>query len=117
MHCFTGGPAEAARSLAMGFTISFSGIVTYAEAPEVQEAARITPLGRILPRNRLPRTSLPCPTAANGTSGLSSSKRRKEIDRVAEFDSCRRGRRHHGRFSAVVPRKAGGRIHWLIRWE
>jgi TatD DNase family protein len=48
MHCFTGGPAEAARSLAMGFTISFSGIVTYAKAPEVQEAARITPLDRIL---------------------------------------------------------------------
>jgi TatD DNase family protein len=48
MHCFTGGPAEAARSLAMGFTISFSGIVTYTKAPEVQEAARITPLDRIL---------------------------------------------------------------------
>jgi TatD DNase family protein len=48
MHCFTGGPAEAERSLAMGFTISFSGIVTYPKAPEVQEAARLTPLDRIL---------------------------------------------------------------------
>ncbi len=48
MHCFTGGPAEAERSLAMGFTISFSGIVTYSKAPEVQEAARLTPLDRIL---------------------------------------------------------------------
>ena len=48
MHCFTGGPAEAQRSLDMGFTISFSGIVTYTKAPEVQEAARITPLDRIL---------------------------------------------------------------------
>lgn len=48
MHCFTGGPAEAERSLAMGFTISFSGIVTYPKAPEVQEAARLTPLDRLL---------------------------------------------------------------------
>jgi TatD DNase family protein len=48
MHCFTGGPAEAEQSLAMGFTISFSGIVTYSKAPEVQEAARLTPLDRIL---------------------------------------------------------------------
>jgi TatD DNase family protein len=48
MHCFSGGPAEAARSLAMGFHISFSGIVTYPKAVEVHEAARIVPLDRIL---------------------------------------------------------------------
>jgi len=48
MHCFSGGPAEAKRSLAMGFHISFSGIVTYPKAPEVREAARITPLDRAL---------------------------------------------------------------------
>ncbi|MBE0656744.1 MAG: TatD family hydrolase [Bryobacteraceae bacterium] len=48
MHCFSGGPAEAERSLAMGFHISFSGIVTYPKATEVHEAARIVPLDRIL---------------------------------------------------------------------
>jgi TatD DNase family protein len=48
MHCFTGGPAEAERSLALGFTISFSGVVTYPKAPEVREAAKITPLDRML---------------------------------------------------------------------
>lgn len=48
MHCFSGGPGEAERSLAMGFTISFAGIVTYPKAPELREAARITPLDRIL---------------------------------------------------------------------
>ncbi|MBA3975400.1 MAG: TatD family deoxyribonuclease [Candidatus Solibacter sp.] len=48
MHCFSGGPAEAERSLAMGFHISFSGIVTYPKAVEVHEAARIVPLDRIL---------------------------------------------------------------------
>jgi TatD DNase family protein len=48
MHCFSGGPAEAERSLALGFHISFSGIVTYPKAPDVQEAARIVPLDRLL---------------------------------------------------------------------
>ncbi|MBK5292086.1 MAG: TatD family hydrolase [Acidobacteriia bacterium] len=48
MHCFSGGPAEVERSLAMGFHISFSGIVTYAKALEVQEAAKLVPSGRLL---------------------------------------------------------------------
>jgi TatD DNase family protein len=48
MHCFSGGPAEVERSLAMGFHISFSGIVTYPKATEVHAAAKIVPLDRIL---------------------------------------------------------------------
>jgi len=48
MHCFTGGPAEAERSLAMGFHVSFGGIVTFPKAVEIQEAARRTPLDRLL---------------------------------------------------------------------
>ena len=48
MHCFSGGPDEAARSLAMGFYLSFGGVVTYPKAVAVQEAARIAPADRIL---------------------------------------------------------------------
>ncbi|MBM3757094.1 MAG: TatD family deoxyribonuclease [Acidobacteria bacterium] len=48
MHCFSGGPAEAEQSLAIGFAISYSGIVTYPKAPEIREAALLTPLGRML---------------------------------------------------------------------
>jgi TatD DNase family protein len=48
MHCFSGGPAEAERSLQLGFIISFAGIVTYPKAPEVRSAAGITPLDRML---------------------------------------------------------------------
>jgi TatD DNase family protein len=48
MHCFTGGPAEAQRSLGLGFLLSFSGVVTYPKAPEVREAALLTPLDRML---------------------------------------------------------------------
>jgi TatD DNase family protein len=48
MHCFSGGRAEAERSIALGFHISFAGIVTYPKAVEVHEAARLVPLDRLL---------------------------------------------------------------------
>lgn len=48
MHCFSGGPKEAELSLELGFHLSFSGIVTYPKSTDVQEAAKLTPLDRIL---------------------------------------------------------------------
>ena len=47
-HCFTGGPDEARRALELGAHLSFSGIVTFKGAPEVQAAARLCPLDRML---------------------------------------------------------------------
>lgn len=48
MHSFTGGPAEARISLDLGFYLSFSGIVTFPKAADIQQAAREVPLDRIL---------------------------------------------------------------------
>jgi TatD DNase family protein len=48
LHCFTGDAALAREALARGFYISFSGIVTFKNATEVQAAARATPLERLL---------------------------------------------------------------------
>jgi TatD DNase family protein len=47
-HCFTGGPAEARRVLDFGAWISFTGVVTFANAREVAEAAAIVPADRIM---------------------------------------------------------------------
>ena len=47
-HCFTGGPEEARRGVELGATLSFSGIVTFKNAREVQEAAALCPLDRLL---------------------------------------------------------------------
>jgi TatD DNase family protein len=47
-HCFTGGPDEAERCLALGAYLSFSGIVTFKTATDVQAAAKITPIDRLL---------------------------------------------------------------------
>jgi TatD DNase family protein len=43
IHCFSEGPAFAAAALDLGFVSSFSGIVTFDKATEVQEAARRQP--------------------------------------------------------------------------
>ena len=48
MHCFSGGPVEAARCVDLGFYLSFGGIVTFPKALELQAAARNAPLDRIL---------------------------------------------------------------------
>ena len=47
-HCFSGGPDEARRALDLGCFLSFSGIVTFANAGDVREAAAICPLDRLL---------------------------------------------------------------------
>lgn len=48
IHCFTGGPDEAWRLLELGAHLSFSGIVTFPNAAEVREAARLCPEERLL---------------------------------------------------------------------
>ncbi len=48
MHCFTESLEVAEAALAMGFYISFSGIVTFKSAKELQAVARAVPLERTL---------------------------------------------------------------------
>ena len=48
LHCFSSGLELARTGLDLGGYISFSGIVTFKNAAEVQEAAKIAPLDRIL---------------------------------------------------------------------
>jgi TatD DNase family protein len=48
VHCFTGGPEEARRALHLGAYLSFSGIVTFKKATDVQAAARLCPMDRML---------------------------------------------------------------------
>jgi TatD DNase family protein len=47
-HCFTGGAVEARRAIALGAHVSFSGIVSFANAHDVRAAASIVPLDRML---------------------------------------------------------------------
>jgi TatD DNase family protein len=48
IHCFSGGPDEARACLDRGAYLSFSGIVTFKNATDLREAAKICPLDRLL---------------------------------------------------------------------
>ncbi|WEF34574.1 TatD family hydrolase [Pseudoduganella chitinolytica] len=48
MHCFTESLEVAQASMALGFYISFSGIVTFKSAKELQAVAQAVPLERML---------------------------------------------------------------------
>ncbi len=48
VHCFTGDERDAERYLALGFYISFSGIVTFKSARPIQAAAKLVPANKIL---------------------------------------------------------------------
>jgi TatD DNase family protein len=48
MHCFAEDWEMAEQALALGFYISFSGIVTFKNAQAIQEVARRAPLDRIM---------------------------------------------------------------------
>jgi TatD DNase family protein len=48
MHCWAGTPAETQWFLDLGFYISFSGVVTFKNASQIQDSARIVPPDRLL---------------------------------------------------------------------
>jgi TatD DNase family protein len=48
IHCFTGNAASAQEFVALGFYISFSGILTFRNAAQVREAARQVPAERVM---------------------------------------------------------------------
>jgi len=48
MHCFTESLEVARAALDLGFHISFSGIVTFRNAQELKDVARLVPLDRLL---------------------------------------------------------------------
>lgn len=47
-HCFSGGPAEAARCVGMGAVLSFAGPISYPRNEVLRDAARSVPLERVV---------------------------------------------------------------------
>jgi TatD DNase family protein len=48
LHCFTGGPDLARRAIALGLSISFTGILTFKTSHGLREIAASLPADRIL---------------------------------------------------------------------
>jgi len=54
MHCFTGDAQQARECLDLGFYVAFGGVVTFPKSDAIREAARITPLDRLLAETDAP---------------------------------------------------------------
>ncbi len=48
IHCFTGSADDARALLGLGFAISFSGILTFKNAEQVRDAAKVVPDDRLM---------------------------------------------------------------------
>jgi TatD DNase family protein len=48
MHCFSGSAGLAGKAIELGFSISFSGIVTFKKAEDLRSIAKQVPLDRLL---------------------------------------------------------------------
>jgi len=48
IHCFTGDASAAREFLALGFCISFSGIITFKNSAQIREASTIVPGDRVM---------------------------------------------------------------------
>ena len=48
LHCFSGDAAFARRCVERGYVLSFAGTLTFANAPQLREAAALTPLDQLL---------------------------------------------------------------------
>jgi TatD DNase family protein len=56
-HCFTEKPEDAQKILDFGAMISFTGVVTFPNAPQVAEAARLVPQNRMMVETDAPYLS------------------------------------------------------------
>ncbi|MCH2135925.1 MAG: TatD family hydrolase [Phycisphaerales bacterium] len=92
-HCFTDGPDEARRVLTFGAAISFTGVVTYPNAPDVAAAAAIVPDDRIMIETDAPYLS---PQPVRGvrpnqpahvvhTAAFLAHQRKMEVEAFAEI--------------------------------
>ena len=105
IHCFTGGPREAAACLELGFHLSFSGIVTFANAGALRDAVKVTPLDRILIETDAPFLA-PLPHRGRRNEPALVRRVAEEVARVLERDVGEIAPGHLGEHRTAVPPRA-----------
>jgi len=95
IHCFTASRDFADKVLALGLYISISGIVTFKNAKDLQEAARAVPLDRLLIETDspflapVPHRGKPCePAFVADTARFLAELRGEPLEALAEATSA-----------------------------
>lgn len=81
-HCFTGSVDDARKVLDFGAMLSFTGVLTYRNAPDVQEAGRMAPADRILVETDAPYLS---PEPKRGVRPCTPAFARLTAEKLAEI--------------------------------
>ena len=91
LHCFTGSAELARKALDIGFFISLSGIVTFKNARELQETAKLIPTNRLLVETDspflapVPHRGQTCePAFVADTAAFLAELRGEELDTLAD---------------------------------
>jgi TatD DNase family protein len=88
MHCFTGDESQARQALALGFHLSFGGVLTFPKAESVREAARITPDDRLLVETDCPYLApVPHRGKRNEPAFVVETARRLAVERGTTIDA------------------------------
>ncbi len=92
IHCFTSGRGFARKVLDLGLSISFSGIVTFKNAKELQEIAAAVPADRLLIETDapflapVPNRGKTCePAFVADTARFLAQLRSEDVDRLAGY--------------------------------
>jgi TatD DNase family protein len=95
MHCFTESWEVAQQAMSLGFYISFSGIVTFKNAIELQEVAKRLPLDRMLIETDSPylapapfRGSQNQPAYVYRVAEMIADLRQEPVERIAEITTA-----------------------------
>jgi TatD DNase family protein len=106
MHCFSGGPDEAKRSVALGFHVSFSGVLTFKNAQTTRDAARVVPLDRLLVETDCPYlTPEPHRGKRNEPAYVVHTARRLAETLSLPFDEIARRTEENTRFAFGIPKE------------
>jgi TatD DNase family protein len=91
LHCFTGSADLARTGIDLGFYVSISGIVTFKNAKDLQETAKIIPQDRLLVETDspflapVPHRGQTCePAFVADTAAFLAELRGEPIDKLAE---------------------------------
>jgi TatD DNase family protein len=110
LHCFTGGPDLASRAIALGLSISFTGILTFKNSAPLREIAATLPADRILVETDAPylapgkyRGKRNEPAFVVETANVLAETRGVSFDAIA-----RQTTENFFRLFSKVPRPAGG---------
>jgi len=108
IHCFTAGHKLAEAALDLGFSLSFSGILTFNKAEEIRQVAAAAPLDRILVETDAPYLA-PVPKRGKRNEPAfvaHTAKRLAEVKGVGEAELAAATTENFFRLFSKVPRGA-----------